>query len=408
MRRTATLLLLAAAVAGCGRAPGLLASPREGRAMAQAQPATQLVRLRPGSSPQAFARRHGLRHLGALGLGMHRFGGGELGALARDPGVTWAEPEQALRLPQAEGRAVTAPARARATEADAPNDPLLPAQYAWKTMGLDRVWQAQPGRPEVLVAVIDSGIDATHPDLAGQAVEGWDLTGKVPGPGGLVDGYGHGTHVAGVIGAKANNGLGVAGLAPGCKLLPVRIFNNFGHSTSGASAEAVIWAVDHGAKVINASWGSPMQSQAMTDALAHAAAKDVVVVAAAGNSGNNEPKYPGAEELAVGVAASTDIDGWASFSTFGDWVDLAAPGEGVLSTYPVALGTGYRIMRGTSMAAPHVTAAAALLRSQHPDWTRQQVIDRLYATAKDIIQTGKDPYAGHGRVDVAKALGVAP
>ncbi|MEB3197731.1 MAG: S8 family serine peptidase [Candidatus Sericytochromatia bacterium] len=400
----ATVML---AGAGCAHAPGVAVPPHSSALAARSQDGTFLVRLKAGQSPQAWARRHGVRHLAALGLNMHRMGGGELASLARDAQVAWLEPESSLRLPPSSGRHVTSPQAPLTSRADGPDDPLLPAQYAWRLLGADRTWRAQPGRPEVLVAVIDSGIDVSHPDLMGQAFEGWDLTGKVAGPGGLVDGYGHGTHVAGVIGARVNNGVGIAGLAPGCKLLPVRIFNNFGHSTSGASAAAIVWAVDHGAKVINASWGSPMQSQAMTDALAYAADKDVIVVAAAGNSGNNEPKYPGAEPLAVGVAASNDIDGWASFSTFGDWVDLAAPGEGVLSTYPLALGNGYRIMRGTSMAAPHVTAAAALLRSQHPSWSREQVIERLYVTAKDIVQTGMDPYAGRGRVDLLGALGLS-
>jgi subtilisin family serine protease len=193
-------------------------------------------------------------------------------------------------------------------------------------------------------------------------------------------------------------------VAPGCKLLPVRIFNDFGHSTAGVSAAAIIWAVDHGAKVINCSWGSPMQGEADNAALQYAADHDVVVVAAVGNAGTNDPKWPGADDRVIGVAATTDIDTWGSFSTWGDWVDLAAPGEGILSTFPMAKGNGYRIMRGTSMAAPFVTAAAALVRSQNPGWNRQQVQERLQQTAKDVIQQGKDPYAGFGRVDMAKAL----
>lgn len=147
-----------------------------------------------------------------------------------------------------------------------------------------------------------------------------------------------------------------------------------------------------------------MEGEASKAAYQYAISKDVLFVAAAGNSANNEPKYPGASEEAIGVAATTDIDTWGSFSTWGDWVDLAAPGAGILSTYPLAKGNGYRIMDGTSMATPFVTAAAALVRSQHPDWNINQVRARLESTAKDVIMTGKDPYAGNGRVDVAKAL----
>ena len=186
--------------------------------------------------------------------------------------------------------------------------------------------------------------------------------------------------------------------------MPVRIFDDFGHSSEGISSAAVIWAVDHGARVINASWGSPMEGEAMKAALQYALQKDVVFVAAVGNSGHNEPNYPGASEEAIGVAATTDIDTWGSFSTWGDWVDLAAPGQGILSTYPLAKGNGYRIMDGTSMATPFVTAAVALVRSQHPDWNVAQVRAQLETTAKDVIMTGVDPYAGHGRVDIARAV----
>jgi len=229
-------------------------------------------------------------------------------------------------------------------------------------------------------------------------VPGWDFTPKQPVAGGDRDGYGHGTHVAGVVGARTGNGEGIAGLAPGCALMPVRIFNDFGHTRDGIAAEAVIWAADHGARVINCSWGSPMDGEAMRDAISYAASRDVVVVAAVGNGGKNEPNWPGAHPDAIGVAASTDLDGWASFSAWGDWVDLAAPGKGVLSTYPVALGNGYRTMEGTSMAAPFVTAAAALVRSAHPDWPAAKVREALEQTAKDTVVTGRDGYSGFGRV----------
>ena len=224
------------------------------------------------------------------------------------------------------------------------------------------------------------------------------------GPGGDRDGYGHGTHVAGVIGAKADNGQGIAGLAHGCKLMPVRIFNDFGHSESGFAAAAVIWAVDHGARVINASWGSPMPGETSEAAYRYALEKDVVFVSAVGNSGKNDKNYPGASPGVIGVAATTDIDTWGSFSTWGDWVSVGAPGKGILSTYPLAKGNGYRIMDGTSMASPTVAAAAPLVRRRFPQLTQAQVKARLEATAKDVIQKGVDPYSGHGRVDIGRAV----
>lgn len=402
--RLAGMVLGISLLAGCGSAlPSMGTSPDNPLGLRAIEGET-LVKLKRGASPAAYARKHGLAHAQALGLGMHLFKGKRaIEALEADPSVEWAEPNMAFRLPPMVS--APAPTRAPAPALDASNDPLLPAQYGIAITGTDRAWAVQKGSPELVVAVIDSGIDASHPEFAGQLVPGYDFSGKTPAPGGATDGYGHGTHVAGVIGAVAGNGIGIAGVAPGCKLMPVRIFNDFGHSTTGGSAAAVIWAVEHGARVINASWGSTLPGQASHDAYQYALDKDVVFVAAVGNSGKSEDKsYPGASPGVIGVAGTTDIDGWASFSTFGDWVSLGAPGEGILSTYPLAKGNGYRIMRGTSMASPLVAGAAALVRSQYPQLTQAQVKERLEKTAKDVIQKGIDPYSGHGRVDVARAV----
>jgi len=410
-------LLLSACV---GFAPGLNSNSPPAALQAQSQtratrpglqtlPGQTIVRLKPGMTPESFASRHGLRLKQALGLNIFVFEGAKpFQVLAADSAALWAEPDYAIQLPALQPRNLSAPLP-RQDNSALPNDPLLPAEYGFALTGTDKIWQSQPGRPEVIVAVVDSGIDASHPEFQGQLVEGFDFTEKVPVPGGAVDGYGHGTHVAGVIGARANNGIGIAGIAPGCKLMPVRIFNNWGHSEGGLSTAAVIWAVDHGAKVINASWGSPMLGEAAKAAYEYAIAKDVVFVAAVGNSGKEDTEYyPGASPEAIGVSAVNSDDRWASFSTFGEWVDLAAPGANVLSTYPLKLGNGYKIMDGTSMAAPFVSAAAALVRSQYPSLTQAQVRSQLERTAKDVIMTGKDKYAGWGRVDIARAVLEAP
>lgn len=365
-----------------------------------------LAKLKPGVEPKAFAAKHGLRHAGAIGLNIHRFEGAKARPqLSPGPELLWVEAERAIQAPSLEEAPATR--RPGASREAGPNDPLLPAQYGWTVVGGAEAWTRGAKGQGVTVAIIDSGIDAKHPEFAGQILPGWDVSGKESGPGGQEDGYGHGTHVAGVVGAKANNGQGIAGLAPEAKLLPVRIFNNFGHSKEGASAEAVIWAVDHGAQVINASWGSPLPGEAAKEAVRYAMSKNVVFVAAVGNSGKNgdeDPSYPAAIPGVLAVAGTTDLDGWASFSTWGNFITIAAPGEGILSTYPTAKGNGYRIMRGTSMAAPCVSACAAVLRGAHPDWGQDRIRELLHATAKDVIQTGLDPYSGHGRVDLAKAL----
>ncbi|MGV3524108.1 MAG: S8 family serine peptidase [Candidatus Sericytochromatia bacterium] len=404
-----TSLLLSA----CQAAPALRPAASlnaQSQLRVEALPEQWIVRLVPGVNPQDYARSHGLELRYAMGLDMYAFRGSSraLQSLGQDRRTRWSEPNQRLSLPTLASQPAPA-ALPPLGRTDLPNDPLLPAQYGYRLIGTERIWRTQPGSPEVVVAVVDSGIDGSHPEFQGQLVPGWDFTLKQPGPGGNLDKYGHGTHVAGVIGALSNNGQGVAGVAPGCRLMPVRIFNDFGHSESGYSTAAIIWAVDHGAKVINASWGSPMEGEAAKAAYQYALQKDVVFVAAVGNSGKEDTQYyPGASEEAIGVAATTDIDGWGSFSTFGEWVDLAAPGKGILSTYPLSLGNGYRIMDGTSMAAPFVSAAAALVRSQYPTWSAAQVRAQLERTAKDVIMSGKDKYAGHGRIDVLRALQEVP
>lgn len=365
-----------------------------------------IIKLKKGVSPTEYAKENNLQLIYKIGLDMYLFKGNLSRNSLRSDKVVRIEKNIDLKLPPIDAKPVNKDLKTY-SENPPTNDPLLPAQYGFFKINTDKAWKTQKGKSEVIVAVIDSGVDGSHPEFEGQLLAGYDFSSDKPTAGGNVDGYGHGTHVAGVIAAKANNGQGIAGIAPDCKILPVRIFNNWGHTTSGASTAAVIWAVDNGAKVINASWGSPLPGQAFHDAIKYALEKDVVVVAAVGNSGNNDPEtagYPGKSPGAIGVAASTDIDGWATFSTFGEQVSVAAPGKGILSTYPTQISNGYRIMEGTSMAAPHVTGAVALIRSQYPQMNQKQVKELLEKTAKDIVMTGVDLYAGNGRIDIEKAL----
>ncbi|MBM3276369.1 MAG: S8 family serine peptidase, partial [Candidatus Sericytochromatia bacterium] len=270
----APVLALGAMLGGCAIGAAMQtgrAVPLRGDSGAFKEIAGQtLVRLAPGTSAHAFARRHGLRFAQAIGLGIYLFeGDARMVSVAADPAVRWAEPNPL-------------PARSAPRAAVGPDDPLLPAQWGVAMIGADKVWPIQRGRPEVVVAVIDSGVDGSHPEFEGQLAAGYDFIAKPPAPGGHTDKYGHGTHIAGVIAARSDNALGIAGIAPGCKVMPVKIFNDWGHSTEGAAAAAVIWAVDHGAKVINASWGSPLPGQAAMDAFQYAVDKDVVLVAAVG------------------------------------------------------------------------------------------------------------------------------
>jgi serine protease len=283
-------------------------------------------------------------------------------------------------------------------------------------------WKTTTGKGTT-VAVVDTGVDATNPDLNGQVLAGKSFLTKVTGTAALnpkVDTCGHGTHVAGTIAALANNGIGVTGAAPGVKILPVKVMNAALQCSGYSSdvANGIKWAADNGAKVINLSLGGSTDDKAQDLAIAYARSKGAVVVAAAGNnhgpaktcgnSGTNAASYPGASAGVIGVGAIDINLGRACFSNTGSYVDLVAPGFSVLSTYPVAMVAKgvqpYVYMNGTSMATPHVAAAAALLMARWPKCTPDQVASRLTATAKHLGTAGRNNDFGYGLVDPARAV----
>ena len=398
---TLPVLAVLAVLVACAGSPSRVAQSASSSVRARTVDGQLIVRLTDPSRVSEVARRLGGVVLGRIGRDHALIRTTMPLALAsRDPGCLSVEADRTLDLE-------SGPSSDRFPGIHtAGPDPLIPAQWA---LSRARFLEASAsGSPGITVAVIDSGVDASHPELTGRVREGWDFTKKIPGPGGLVDGYGHGTHVAGVIGARTGDGVGIAGIAPDCPILSIRIFNDWGHSSEGVAAAAVTWAVDHGARVINASWGTILPGEAAKQAFADAVARGVVLVAATGNSGKNaEPAYPAAIPGVIAVAASTDLDGWPAFSSTGDHVSVAAPGESILSTYPVAKGQGYRIMSGTSMAAPHVTGLVALMLSRDAALSPDTIKNRLERTAIDTVLTGRDMYSGAGRIDAVRALGRA-
>ena len=271
--------------------------------------------------------------------------------------------------------------------------------------GLDRLkaedlWTRQTGTG-VTVAVVDTGVEAGHPDLAGVVLPGADF---VTGTGdGGADGNGHGTHVAGIVGAVANNRIGVAGLAPGVKVLPVRVLDNGGWGWNSDIARGIVYAADHGAAVINLSIGGSSSDGASADAVRYALARNVVVVAAAGNerAKGNPTSYPAAYPGVIAVAATDSADRIASFSSAASYVAVAAPGVGILST---VRGGSYTTMSGTSMATPFVAATVALLRAADPALTPARAAQVLQATADDLGPVGRDRDTGYGLIDPAAAL----
>lgn len=308
---------------------------------------------------------------------------------ARLPGVRYAEQEKVIEASWT------------------PDDPDYADQWNLARVGAEAAWDVERGDASVVVAVVDSGVDLEHPDLAGQLADGgYDFVDSDREP---ADEFGHGTHVAGVIAAGTNNGLDVAGLANGCTVLPVRVLDENGDGSTALMAEGIRFAADAGADIINVSAGGPDSSRVLLDAVEHAIAEGCIVVAAAGNRGGTGLDYPAAYPDVVAVGGTDVHDSRASFSRAGSGLDIVAPGDDILSlrptTGPADDGpTGF--MSGTSMSTPHVSAAAALLRSANPTWTAPVVVHRLLASAEDLGARGRDDYYGYGLLRTDLALGV--
>ncbi|HEX5202367.1 MAG TPA: S8 family serine peptidase [Actinoplanes sp.] len=294
-----------------------------------------------------------------------------------------------------------------ALDGPAGTDPYRAQQWDFGKLHVADAWQQSTGAG-VTVAVIDSGVDASHPDLAGQILPGKDFVAGTEGT--STDPNGHGTHVAGTIAALTGNGTGVSAVAPGAKILPVRVLGANGTGWTSDIASGIIYAADHGAKVINMSLGGPGQSTTMSNAIAYARSKGVTVIAAAGNErqDGSPVSYPAADAGVIAVAATDAADKVASYSNQGSYVDVAAPGSNILSTVPVAKGS-YASYNGTSMATPHVAAVAALMKAANPGLTPDAIESALESSAVDLGPAGKDTDYGYGRIDALAAVtAVAP
>jgi hypothetical protein len=286
-------------------------------------------------------------------------------------------------------------------------DPLRKDQWALNNVGYEKAWSVANGSG-VTVAVVDTGVLGSHQDLAGKVVNGIDLADDKnqydPWGNGAVDPGGHGTHVAGIIAGRVNNGVGIAGAAPGVKIMPVRVLNKNGGGTTDDVAEGVIWAANHGARIINLSLGGG-PSPGIQAAIQYARSKRAVTFAAAGNFylEGNTPTYPAVYPEAVAVAATNAFNGHASFSNTGSYVDIAAPGDYIWSTYGKG-STQYAVMSGTSMATPYAAAVGALMLSSNPKLSPSELINALQGSATDIGAPGRDNTYGHGLVNPRAAL----
>lgn len=307
--------------------------------------------------------------------------------LQRSPLVEWAEPDH-LRSAMA-----------------IPNDQLY-KQFQWnlRTIGMEQAWDITTGSPGLTVAVLDTGVDSTHPDLAGKLVPGYDFLNDTPDP---ADDGGHGTHNAGIIGAASNNGVGIAGMAWQTRIMPLKVLNPSGVGPDSVIARGITYAADHGARVINMSFGSPTTSQTLGAAVRYAYNKGALLVAAAGNTAklDNAIIYPAAFDQVLAVGATDESDKVADFSQHHSYVGVSAPGVHIVSTFWRGAGYGsYVSASGTSSAAPHVSGLAALILSANPALTNTQIRQIIESTADDLGAPGKDDYYGVGRIDARRAL----
>jgi thermitase len=379
------LPLLAALLAGAA----LLLLPQSSAA------STVIVSYR--GSPRLSALRHaGVTHTLGTVRGQHA----KVVAVSGDP-VTAAH-----RLEAAPGVAYAEP-NVRLHALAAPSDPLvgqmgdlalIHALPAWDAIGLG-AFPATGGAP---VGIVDTGIDDTHEDLAGRvAACGGAVNGKIE-PGACVDDNDHGTHVAGTIGAVADNGVGITGVSFASKLIVCKALDAEGSGSTADIASCIDWVHDRGAKVISLSLGGPgttTLATAVKDAWANGGRSGSVIVAAAGNDGDATVEYPSGYPQVVSVAAVDDAGAHASFSNANEKVEIAAPGVNVLST---KRGGGYVRFSGTSMATPHVAGAAALLWGLHKRSTANTIRGDLDSTVADAGPAGRDPQFGFGILDLAR------
>jgi len=313
-------------------------------------------------------------------------------------------------------------------------DSLADQQWYLKKIDVFRAWEIWEISDEIIVGVIDTGIDYTHPDLQGSVwindaeqngmpgadddgngfvddYQGWDFTDAPQFPDGgdfkdpdndPMDEFsgGHGTEIAGIIAAQSNQ-IGVAGIAPGIKIMNLRAGTASGYLEEDDVARAIFYAVENGARVINMSFGDVALSRLLREVIYYAAQQSVVMVASAGNSGTNEVNYPAGLSDVIAVAASTESDGIAGFSCFGAHVDIAAPGVNILSTAP---DNSYNSVNGTSFSAPVVAALAAMSLASNPEWTAERVRHILKTSSDDIMYQGWDQYSGSGRVNAFQML----
>ena len=372
----------------------------------------------------AGARAFGLDRWVCIDLPGDAGAAGLLADLSNLSEVEWAAPNRAYRVHFT------------------PDDPRVSEQWALSKINAYAAWELERGDPDVLIAVIDTGIDYLHPDLGanlwinpGEDVDGdglandsdyngidddgngfvddligWDFTDAPNYPDGgdylgrdndPADEMGHGSSIAGIIAAVTGNGRGIAGLAHRCRVMNLRAMTSRGYGEEDDVASAILYAIACGARIINMSWGDTQISRLLDDVFKYAASRDVVLVASAGNSGSETIHYPSGFNAVISVGASNSDDLLAGFSNTGPTVDLVAPGVDILTTHRDG---EYATVNGTSYSAPYVAAAAGLLLGRDPELSADAVRGLLVHSADDLGAPGWDHLYGAGRLNAGRML----
>jgi len=279
-----------------------------------------------------------------------------------------------------------------------PNDPYLGSEWHLNKIGAGTAWDVGQGAG-VTIAIIDTGVDGTHPELGAKMVAGWNFYDNNSN---TADVQGHGTAVAGAAAATTNNGTGVAGVSGLAKIMPIRVTDANGYTYWSTVASALNWAADNGARVANVSFGGVSGSSTVQAAADYMRSKGGLVVAAAGNNGIDEHITPTTSLITVSATDSSDTK--TSWSSYGDFVTIAAPGQDIWTT---TKGGGYQAWWGTSLATPVVSGVIGVLMSSNLSLTNSQIEKLLYSSATDLGAAGRDSYYGYGRVNAAAAVQAA-
>ncbi|HBZ54668.1 MAG TPA: hypothetical protein DEO88_04605 [Syntrophobacteraceae bacterium] len=364
---------------------------------AEYRPDELLVRFRPDLEPEqieAFNALNGatvIKKVPALSMYQLKLpDGSDLTAVQKtyqdSPFIEKVEPNILLRLPQ-----VT------------PDDKYFEDQWALQKMMVPEAWTITTGSPSIVVGVLDTGIDAKHPDLIHRIVDGYDIVNQQAGI--PEDDQGHGTQMAGIIASEGQNGIGMSGVSFNCMVMPVKVLDGNGTGTAADVAEGLTYATDHGAQVVNMSFGSYGHSEMLNDAVQYAYQRNVILVAGAGNDNTDLPAYPAAYPNVLAVTATGPQDEKWPAANFGSHVAVAAPGVSILTT---AVNGGYLYGTGTSHAAAMVSGVAALLKAKNTQYTNVQIDKLLQTSADDLGAKGRDSTFGAGRANAYRALTSSP